>query len=113
MRAKTFLLFIILVTGVAFSQSGKGSARINFKRITYLLGFNNPEVVSAILVIDGYSSNNGRYEKGKDRFDITGDGRQTPLRYSELNPDKFRCDDIKSQAMNEGLKQTNGWDPVK
>lgn len=104
MRIRTFLFFIILVTGVAFSQQGQETGKTSFKKITDLLLYNKPEVINAILEAEGFSGDNGVYEKGAVKFQILGGAGQEPLEYIEFRPDTQRMDEIKNQALKYGLK---------
>ncbi len=104
MRVKTFLFFILLVTGVAFSQQGQETGKPSFKKITDLLLYNKPEVISAILEAEGFSQNGGKYEKEGVIFQITGGTNKEPLQYIEMRPDTKRMEEIKNQALNYGLR---------
>jgi len=104
MRTKTLLLFVFLLTGMAFSQQ-VGSNRISLTKILSLLTLPAPDVVTLALEKDGYTLiQGGQYSKGSESFEIYRKSDLDPLYYYERTPGKKRVQQLKEEALKEGFK---------
>ena len=104
MRTKTLLLFVFLLTGMAFSQQG-GTGRISLNRILSLLSLPAPSVVTIALEKDGYQLvYGGQYSKGNESFEIYRKSDLDPLYYCERTPGNKRVQQLKEEALKEGFK---------
>lgn len=104
MRTKTLLLFVFLLTGMAFSQDG-GTGKISFKQITSLMELPTQQAIGQVLKELGYNSGSDiDFQKGDERFRIVGDFDNGTVTYNEPPASKQRRDEIKSQAIAAGLK---------
>ncbi|MCA0388858.1 MAG: hypothetical protein LCH52_10220 [Bacteroidetes bacterium] len=104
MRTKTLLLFVFLLTGMAFSQQG-GTGRISFKQITQLMELPTQQVIGEVLKEMGNEfSSDSDFKKGDEQFRIVADPATGTATYNEPPATKQRRDEIKSQAIAAGLK---------
>lgn len=104
MRIKTLLLFVFLLTGIAFSQN-EGSGRISFERITQAFRMPTEQSMGQLLESWGYEiMSSGYYMKGDESFRIIVDYEEKTAYYWENAASKERRDEIKSQAIEAGLK---------
>lgn len=104
MRTKTLLLFIFLLTGMAFSQDG-GTGKLNFMQITSLMNLPTQQVIGQVLKEWGFNNDSDlEFYKGDERFRIVVDSDGGTATYNEPPASKQRRDEIKSQAIAAGLK---------
>ena len=104
MRTKTFLLFVFLLTGMAFSQQG-GTGKLSFKQITSLMELPTQQVIGQVLTEWGFNNDSDlEFQKGDERFRIVVDSEGGTATYNEPPASKQRRDEIKSQAIAAGLK---------
>lgn len=111
MRTKTLLLFVFLLTGMAFSQE-EGTGRITFHKITLALACSSVEEMWSMLEGWGYQKiNGGEFGKGSEKFRIVWSPDQSKIFYFEAFPSIERCEEIRIQALKAGLKTVrNGED---
>ena len=112
MRTKTFLLFVFLLTGMAFSQQG-GGERITLYKILELLALPDQEAVTLALEKDGYKNVcEGKYSKGAEVFTINRLS-EFSVYYHEESPSKSRLREIQAFAYGEGFdvvkRGSSGW----
>lgn len=108
MRTKTLLLFVFLLTGMAFSQddfTDRTIKGISFDKITWLL--TKPESVRTVLLKDmGYETESGiKFRKGFEEFEIIPEPDGKSYSYWERNVSSERRNEIRTQANNAGLKE--------
>ncbi len=104
MRTKTLLLFVFLLTGMAFSQNG-GTGRISFKQITQAFDMPTEQSMGQLLESWGYKIMlSSYYTKGDESFSIIVDYKNETASYWEKAASKERRDEMKSQAIEAGLK---------
>ncbi len=107
MRIKTFLFLILLITGVALSQSGKGAERMSFDKIIKVLSLNDLDKIKSKLNKDGYNSEGeGKFRDNSGVFELYRDSKTNLLVYSESGPSTERMNSIKNSASKSGLKST-------
>ena len=103
MRTKTLILFVFLLTGMAFSQQG-GTGFISFEKITLLLTQNNYKM-RATLKEWGYVSETGKeWKKGEELFQLLPDAESKSYYYTESRPSIERREEIINQCNIAGLK---------
>jgi len=103
MRTKTLLLFVFLLTGMAFSQDG-GTGYISFENITLLLTQSNYKM-RATLKEWGYESKTGKeWKKGEELFQLLPEADGKGYYYAETRPSTERRAEIITQCKNAGLK---------
>lgn len=106
MRTKTLLLFIFLLTGMAFSQQG-GTGRITFDDVKWLLTSSSEKSMWADLARWGYERITATdFKKGSEIFKIIPEADGTGYYYSEGNASSSRREEMRAQAIKAGLKET-------
>ncbi len=105
MRLKSFIFFVILLAGVAFSQQGKSSDRISLENIIEMLSENDYDRMLPYTWSEGYSQPKaGNFKKGDHEFSIVHLAKQNLFMYQELTTQEFRVYEIKEQALKYGMK---------
>ena len=110
MRTKTLILFVFLLTGMAFSQQG-GTGRITFDNVKWLLTSPSENSMWATLTRWGYTRINAtEFMKGSEIFKIIPEADGTGYYYAEGNASSARREEMRAQAIKAGLKETENYD---
>lgn len=110
MRAKTLLLFVFLFTGMAFSQRG-GTGKITFDDVKWLLESPSEKLMLADLTRWGYKRiSPTEFMKGSETFNIILEADGKSFYYFERNASYDRREEMRTQAIKAGLKETENYD---
>ncbi|MCA0388856.1 MAG: hypothetical protein LCH52_10210 [Bacteroidetes bacterium] len=108
MRTKTFLLFVFLLTGMAFSQQNETSKPISFGEVLSILDIGRLSTLKMTLKDYGYIpdwENRDTYRKGMHRFQMFRKSKTDDFfTFLELNLTTEREESLKADALAAGFK---------
>ncbi len=112
MRTKTLLLFVFLLTGMAFSQQGVVDERIEFSMIRMILRMQHINNIATYVEQLGYKKSDAGFQNKNHYFGISSLSDNGPFTYFEYIDDKARYDELLKDALAFGMvvikKNTRG-----
>ena len=106
MRTKTLLLFVLLFTGMVFSQQNNTTKQISFGEVLSLLGIYRLSSLKQEIGLYGYRPDweyRDTYKKGMHSFKMFRKGNDDFFTYLETNLSAEREESLKTEALAAGF----------